>query len=98
MRISDWSSDVCSSDLAITEHVRARLARQISNDQANQEGFIPMITLSAQWEQAFAEAIVGDGEDRQLSMAPSRLQEFIGAVLQTFEPQAMMGGIPVQLT
>src|SRR3546814_9526861 len=37
---------------AITEHVRARLARQISNDQANQEGFIPMITLSAQWEQA----------------------------------------------
>src|SRR3546814_1459865 len=74
---------------AITEHVRARLARQISNDQANQEGFIPMITLSAQWEQAFAEALVGDGEDRQLSMAPSRLQEFIGAVGQTLERHAM---------
>src|SRR3546814_2047 len=83
---------------AITEHVRARLARQISNDQANQEGFIPMITLSAQWEQAFAEAIVGDGEDRQLSMAPSRLQEFIGAVRQTFERHAMMGESPVLLT
>src|SRR3546814_11382952 len=57
-----------------------------------------MITLSAQWEQAFAEAIVGDGEDRQLSMAPSRLQEFIGAVRQTFERPAMMGESPVLLT
>src|SRR3546814_20220238 len=75
---------------AITEHVRARLARQISNDQANQEGFIPMITLSAQWEQAFAEAIVGDGEDRQLSMAPSRLQEFLGAVRQTLDRKSVV--------
>jgi len=83
---------------AITEHVRARLARQISNDQANPEGFIPMITLSAQWEQAFAEAIVGDGEDRQLSMAPTRLQEFINSVRQTFERHAMMGEAPVLLT
>jgi len=83
---------------AITEHVRARLARQISNDQANLEGFIPMITLSAQWEQAFAEAIVGEGEDRQLSMAPTRLQEFISAVRQTFERHAMLGESPVLLT
>ncbi len=83
---------------AITEHVRARLARQISSDQANPEGFIPMITLSAQWEQAFAEAIVGEGEDRQLSMAPTRLQEFINIVRQTFERHAMMGESPVLLT
>jgi len=83
---------------AITEHVRARLARQISNDQVNHEGFIPMITLSAQWEQAFAEAIVGEGEDRQLSMAPSRLQEFIAAVRQIFERHAMLGESPILLT
>jgi flagellar biosynthesis protein FlhA len=83
---------------SITEHVRARLARQISNDQMNGEGFIPMITLSAQWEQAFAEAIIGEGEDRQLSMAPTRLQEFISAVRQTFERHAMMGESPVLLT
>src|SRR3546814_14863564 len=110
MRISHWISDVCSSDLvseacgytrnftAITEHVCARLARQISNDQVNHDGFIPMITLSAQWEQAFAEAIVGDGEERQLSMAPTRLQEFINAVRQTFERHALLGERPVLLT
>ncbi|HIP78849.1 MAG TPA: flagellar biosynthesis protein FlhA, partial [Kiloniellaceae bacterium] len=83
---------------AITEHVRARLARQISNEQANAEGFIPMVTLSPEWEQSFAEAIVGDGEDRQLSMAPTRLQEFITAVRQTFERHAMLGESPILLT
>jgi flagellar biosynthesis protein FlhA len=83
---------------AITEHVRARLARQISNDQMNVHGFIPMVTLSPQWEQAFAESVVGDGEEKQLSMAPSKLQDFIAAVRQTFERHAMMGESPILLT
>ncbi|MHA1599511.1 MAG: flagellar biosynthesis protein FlhA [Alphaproteobacteria bacterium] len=82
----------------ITEHVRARLSRQISSAQINEEGFIPMMTLSPQWEQAFAEAIVGDGDDRQLSMAPSRLQEFIKLVRTGFERHAMTGQTPVLLT
>jgi len=83
---------------AITEHVRTRLARQICNDHTSENGYIPILTLSPQWEQAFSEAIVGEGEDKQLSMAPSRLQEFINAVRQAFERQAMMGEIPVMLT
>ena len=83
---------------SITEHVRARLARQICSAYVNDSGFIPLVTLSPAWEQAFAEAIVGEGEDRQLSMAPSKLQEFINAVRQTFERQAMLGETPVLLT
>ncbi len=83
---------------AITEHVRARLARQISNAQVNDQGFIPILTLSPSWEQAFAESIVGEGEEKQLSMAPSKLQEFIATVRQNFERQAMMGETPVLLT
>ncbi|GEO42916.1 flagellar biosynthesis protein FlhA [Skermanella aerolata] len=83
---------------AITEHVRTRLARQISESNTNEAGFIPLITLSPDWEQAFAESIVGDGDDRQLSMAPSRLQQFITNVRQTFERHAMMGETPVLLT
>ena len=83
---------------AITEHVRTRLARQICNDHTSENGYIPILTLSPQWEQAFAEAIVGEGEDKQLSMAPSRLQEFINAVRQAFERQAMLGELPVLLT
>ena len=82
----------------ITEHVRTRLARQISNAQINEQGFIPMLTLSPQWEQAFAESIGGEGEDRQLAMAPTKLQEFIRVVRSGFEQHAMTGETPVLLT
>ncbi len=84
--------------MMITEHVRARLARQISNMNTNDQGFIPLVTLSPGWEQTFAESLVGQGEDRQLSMPPTKLQEFITSLRNTFERQAMMGEQPVLLT
>ena len=33
---------------------------------------MPLVTLSPQWEQAFAEAIVGQGDEKQLAMPPSQ--------------------------
>jgi flagellar biosynthesis protein FlhA len=83
---------------AITEHVRGRLARQLCDTNTGGDGIISLVTLSPEWEQAFAESIVGQGDDRQLSMAPSRLQDFIAKVRQTFERFAMMGESPVLLT
>jgi flagellar biosynthesis protein FlhA len=82
----------------ITEHVRSRLARQISDSNTDNDGIILMVTLSPEWEQTFVEALVGAGEEKQLSMAPSRLQEFISSVRQTFERHAMMGEMPILLT
>src|SRR5690606_38090065 len=82
----------------ITEHVRARLARQISDANTTEQGFIPLVTLSPAWEEAFAESIVGQGDDKQLALAPSRLQEFIGAVREVMARHAMMGEMPVLLT
>jgi flagellar biosynthesis protein FlhA len=82
----------------ITEHVRSRLARQISDSNTDNEGVILMVTLSPEWEQTFVEALVGAGEEKQLSMSPSRLQEFISSVRQTFERHAMMGEMPILLT
>lgn len=83
---------------SITEHVRSRLARQISDSNCEDDGVIKLVTLSPEWEQSFAESIHGTGDERQLSMAPSKLQEFIGAVRQTFERHAMMNELPVLLT
>jgi flagellar biosynthesis protein FlhA len=57
-----------------------------------------LVTLSPEWEQAFADSLIGQGDERQLSMAPSRLQEFITAVRQNFERFAMQGDTPVLLT
>lgn len=82
----------------ITEHVRARLARQISNAHTTEGGYVPIVTLSPEWEQSFAESIVGDAEERQLAMAPTRLQDFIGRIRQTFERIAEDGESPVLLT
>jgi flagellar biosynthesis protein FlhA len=81
----------------ITEHVRSRLARQLSDAAANMDGIVPLIALSPEWEQAFAESIIGQGEERQLAMAPSKLHQFINAVRSTFEKQAMQGETPALL-
>ena len=59
---------------------------------------MPIITLTPDWEQTFAEAIVGQGDDRQLALAPSRLQAFIQAVRETFDAAAQQGETPVLLT
>ncbi|MEX2452267.1 MAG: flagellar biosynthesis protein FlhA [Rhodospirillales bacterium] len=94
-------SEACGhtrSVVMITEHVRARLSRQISDMNTNDQGFIPLVTLAPQWEQTFAESLAGEGDERQLSMAPSKLQEFISGLRNTFERQAMMGETPVLLT
>lgn len=81
----------------ITEHVRSRLARQISSANTR-NGIIPLVTLSPDWEQRFAESVIGNGDDRQLAMAPTSLQEFIGAVRDTFEAHATRGELPCLLT
>ena len=82
----------------LVEQVRARLSRQLCFAHRGDDGALPIITLSPEWENAFAESLVGAGEDRQLSMAPSRLQEFIRSVSDGFERAAQIGESPVLLT
>ncbi len=82
----------------ITEHVRSRLARQLCDSNTNSSGVLPLVTLSPEWEHAFADALVGDGEDKQLAMPPTQLQDFIGAVRERYDELSSMGEIPVLLT
>ena len=82
----------------IAEHVRSRLARQLCSANLGPDGNLPLLTLSPQWERDFAEAMVGDGAERHLAMAPSRLQQFIVSVQQGFENAAQIGELPVLIT
>jgi flagellar biosynthesis protein FlhA len=82
----------------ITEHVRARLARQICAQYTSPAGYLPLIALSPKWEQAFAESIIGQGDERNLAMQPSRLSEFITLVRERFEDAARQGEAPVLVT
>jgi flagellar biosynthesis protein FlhA len=82
----------------IATHVRSRLARQISDSHTGPGGYIPLVTLSPDWELAFAEALVGPPEDRQLAMAPSRLTEFMQRFRAAFDTAMQAGEAPVLLT
>jgi flagellar biosynthesis protein FlhA len=82
----------------IAEHVRSRLARQLCAANLGPDGNLPLLTLGPQWERDFAEAMVGDGENRHLAMAPSRLQQFIGAIQSAYERAAHQGELPVLIT
>jgi flagellar biosynthesis protein FlhA len=82
----------------MVEHVRSRLARQLCWQNRSDDGSLPIVTLSHDWENAFAASLVGQGEDRQLTMAPSALQEFIRSVREVFERVSMTGEVAVLLT
>ncbi len=82
----------------LAEHVRARLSRQICAQHTSYAGYLPLIPLSAHWEQAFAESMVGQGDERQLAMQPSKLSEFIKLVREKFEAAAREGEAPVLVT
>src|SRR6185437_1670638 len=73
------------SPTMLAEHVRTRLARQLCAQHTTAAGYLPIIALTAKWEQAFAESIVGQGDDRTLAMQPSKLTEFINAVREKFD-------------
>jgi flagellar biosynthesis protein FlhA len=82
----------------LVEHVRARLARQICAQNTSANGYLPLVALSAKWEQAFAESIIGQGEERSLAMQPSKLSDFMAAVRDRFEQAAREGEAPVLVT
>ena len=82
----------------LVEHVRARLARQLCAQYTTAAGHLPIIALTARWEQNFAESIIGQGDDRTLAMQPSRLTEFITIVRERFEDAARNGEAPVLVT
>jgi flagellar biosynthesis protein FlhA len=82
----------------IVAHVRARLARQLSDAHAGPAGYIPLLALSAEWEEAFAESLAGPPDERQLAMAPTKLQAFIQRLRAALDDASAAGEAPVLLT
>ena len=82
---------------AIAGHVRSRLARQISDSHTGPGGYIPLVTLSPEWEGAFTESLVGPAEDRHLAIAPSQLNEFMQRFRTVFDAATAGGESPALL-
>lgn len=83
---------------AIVAIVRVRLARQISDACRSSRGYIPIIPLSAEWEIEFINTITGPPEDRQFTMMPSKLTEFMQAFRGAIDNAVASGDAPVLLT
>lgn len=66
-----------SNVVNITEHVRRRLSNQICKALMDDTGTIPVISLSAKWDQEFLDSIRVNGEDKNLVMSPQKIQEFV---------------------
>jgi len=92
------AAGVTKSPRDMIEIVRQRLARQLCSHYTNSQGQLPIIALSPQWETAFAESIIGQGDERHLAMQPSKLQDFAHLVRERFDDAARNGEMPVLVT
>jgi flagellar biosynthesis protein FlhA len=94
-------SEICANTKNISklvEHVRMRLAKQICQANTSTKGYIPIVVLSPMWEQTFIENIVGEGDNKQLIMPPSKLHDFVISVSNEFDKQNANNEYPVLLT
>jgi flagellar biosynthesis protein FlhA len=85
----------------LTEHVRSRLSRQLTAQHLGPDGILPIVALSPAWEKEFSEAIMTtdkDGTERQLAMAPDKIQAFLRSSMDTFNRQFNSGISPILLT
>ena len=79
----------------LTEHVRHKLARQISAKHANEQGILPVLMLSPKWEEEFVSNIVD--KEQKLAMPPETLEEFITSCKTIFGTVITQGENPILL-
>ena len=94
-------SEACSVSRnvgVITEHVRQRLTRQITFNNVDENNVLKIVTLSSAWEKAMSEALIGDGEVKQLALPPSQIQEFVEHFQQVYNRITMTGEQAVLVT
>ncbi|CAO5677997.1 MAG: Flagellar biosynthesis protein FlhA [Holosporales bacterium] len=82
----------------ITEHVRYRLARQISFSHLDEHGMLSIITLSPEWEEAYQRSIVGDHDNRYIAMSPMESHAFMKNLSEEYDRLALMGEFPLLVT
>ncbi|MBF0859810.1 flagellar biosynthesis protein FlhA [Gluconobacter sp. LMG 31484] len=91
----------CSQGLktvpALVSHVRMRLARQISASVTGPQGYIPILSLSPDWEVSIFDSLSNSGEERHINLPPSRMNEFVSRIRFCLESAMKQGEVPVIL-
>src|SRR3546814_16818663 len=103
MRISDWSSDVCSSDLGVQAQVDVKRA-QMEGFKAEIEGYTARVDANKSQFQAYGELVKAEGVKGDIYKAvadafASRVRAYgsnVDAVLATVKAQTDIEGRTVQ--
>lgn len=81
--------------ILLTEHVRKKLSRTINHAHLNAQGKLPVVRLGAAWETYMMEALVGEGEVKQLGLSPVETQKLVKDIQDIWTQQAAVGESPV---
>ncbi|MDR0406883.1 MAG: flagellar biosynthesis protein FlhA [Holosporales bacterium] len=79
----------------LLEQVRIRLSRQLCFSNLGTDGILSIVSLTPESESSLSAALIGEGENRQLALAPSYLQHFVKKLQQVFEPSNLSDTSPV---
>ncbi len=80
----------------IVEHVRQKLGRQITQPLLADDGVLPLIQLSPEWEEVFREHEVPSGEDLppEIALPPSEINRLAESVSAKIGEAAAQGRYP----
>ena len=70
---------------AITDHVRQRLSNQICRALTDASGYLPVMVPSTAWQEEIVSSVKVSGDERQFTMSPQRVQEFVLAARGTIQ-------------
>ncbi|MHA1558392.1 MAG: flagellar biosynthesis protein FlhA [Alphaproteobacteria bacterium] len=82
----------------ITERIRKRLSRQITFFHLDKNNVLRIAILSARWEKAFTDSLVGEEDTKQLAMSPEMIQDFLKDVRQFYSKIPQTDIHPVLVT
>ena len=87
-----------TSPEAICEHVRQRLAFQIIAEVRSDDGSVPLIQLSPEWESAFADYQLDEANGGDVALPPDLFQKLTSGVLNKLNKASEAGHFPAIIT
>lgn len=95
--LADYSKYTSDIDVLV-EYVRQSLARQITNQYADEMNSLKVLTVSGKVEKAIADSIQQTEQGNYLSLDPTISQEILESISQEVERVALMNQSPVILS
>ncbi len=87
-----------TSPEAICEHVRQRLAFQIIAEVRSDDGTVPLIQLSPEWESAFSDYQLDEANGGDVALPPDLFQKLTSGVTDKLNKASEAGHFPAIIT